>query len=80
MPLSHKLKFDDVNAVLKALVGAITRSPVPYLEGGLEAHYSIISGAIGQMSMMEKLKKWIQFDYPSLFHSGSRPHFSLKTL
>ncbi|EYC25175.1 hypothetical protein Y032_0012g1748 [Ancylostoma ceylanicum] len=41
------LKFDDVNAVLKALVEAITRRPVQYLEDGLMVHYSIIFGAIG---------------------------------
>ena len=77
MPLSHGLKFDDVNAVLKALVEAITRRPVQYLEGGLEVHYSIIFGALGETSMMEKLNKWIQFDYPPVFHSGSRTHKAL---
>ncbi|EYC18726.1 hypothetical protein Y032_0026g1332 [Ancylostoma ceylanicum] len=80
MPQSYGLKFGDVNAVLKALVVAITRRPVQYLEGGLEVYYSIISGAIGESSMMEKLNKWIQFDCPPAFHSGSRPHLSLKTL
>ncbi|EYC29150.1 hypothetical protein Y032_0006g2812 [Ancylostoma ceylanicum] len=33
MPLSHGLKFDDVNAAFEALVEAITRRPVQYLEG-----------------------------------------------
>ncbi|EYC34126.1 hypothetical protein Y032_0001g26 [Ancylostoma ceylanicum] len=80
MPLSYGLKFDDVNAVLKALVEAITRRPAQYLEGGLEVHDSIIFGAIGKTSMMKKLNKWIQFNCPLVFHSGSRPHFSLKTL
>ncbi|EYC36131.1 hypothetical protein Y032_0930g3092 [Ancylostoma ceylanicum] len=80
VPQSYGLKFDDVNAVLKALVEAITRRHVHYLEGGLGPHYSVISGAIGGTTMMEKLNKWIQFDYPPVFHSGSRPHFSLKTL
>ena len=67
MPLSHGLKFDDVDAVLKALVEAITRRDVQYLGGGLEVHYSIISGVIGETSMMEKLNKWIQFDCPPPF-------------
>ncbi|EYC01366.1 hypothetical protein Y032_0108g64 [Ancylostoma ceylanicum] len=80
VPLSYGLKFDDVNDVLKALLEAITRRPVQYLEGGLEVHYSVISGAVGETSMMEKLKKWIQFDYPPVFHSGSGQHFSLMTL
>ncbi|EYC34311.1 hypothetical protein Y032_0001g351 [Ancylostoma ceylanicum] len=76
---SHGLKFDDVNAVLKALVEAITRRRVKYLEDGPEVQYSNIFGVIGGTSMMEKLDKWIQFDYPPVFHSGSRPHFSLTT-
>ncbi|EYC15115.1 hypothetical protein Y032_0038g3639 [Ancylostoma ceylanicum] len=80
VPQSYGLKFDDINAVLKAMLQAITRRPVQYLEGDPEVHYSITSGAIGETSMKEKLKKWIQFDYPPLFHSGSRPYFSLKTL
>ncbi|EYC29663.1 hypothetical protein Y032_0006g3108 [Ancylostoma ceylanicum] len=61
-PISYGLKFDDVNAVLKALLVAITRRPAQYLEGALEAHYSMISGAIQGTSMMEKLNNWIQFD------------------
>ncbi|EYB93593.1 hypothetical protein Y032_0180g777 [Ancylostoma ceylanicum] len=46
MPLSHGLKFDDVSAVFKAAIEAITRRPVQYLEGCLEVHYSIIFGVI----------------------------------
>ncbi|EYC05446.1 hypothetical protein Y032_0082g1588 [Ancylostoma ceylanicum] len=34
MPLSYGPKFDDVNAVFKALVEAITRRPVQCLGGG----------------------------------------------
>ncbi|EYC41632.1 hypothetical protein Y032_0561g3476 [Ancylostoma ceylanicum] len=36
VPQNYGLKFNDVNAVLKALLQAITRRPVQYLEGGLE--------------------------------------------
>ncbi|EYC22126.1 hypothetical protein Y032_0018g3732 [Ancylostoma ceylanicum] len=80
MSQSYGLKFDDVNAVLKAPVEAITRRHVQYLEGGLEVHYSITPEAVGETSMMEKLNKWIQFDYPPVFHSASRPHFTQDAL
>ncbi|EYB95020.1 hypothetical protein Y032_0164g3519 [Ancylostoma ceylanicum] len=46
-----------------------------YLEGGLEVHYSVISGVVGETSMMEKLKKWIQFDYPPA-EIGSLPYLT----
>ncbi|EYB95630.1 hypothetical protein Y032_0157g3179 [Ancylostoma ceylanicum] len=80
MPLIHGLKFDDDNASLKALVEATTRRPVQYLEGGLEVQCSIVFVGIGGTSMMKELNKRVQFDYPPAFHSGSRPHFPLKTL
>ncbi|EYB85528.1 hypothetical protein Y032_0296g1685 [Ancylostoma ceylanicum] len=57
--LSYGLKFDDINAVFKAPVEAITRRHVQYLEGGHEVHYSVIPGAVGETSMMEKLNKRI---------------------
>ncbi|EYB88023.1 hypothetical protein Y032_0253g258 [Ancylostoma ceylanicum] len=59
VPQSYGLKLDDVNAVLKALVAAITRRPFQYLEGGFGVNYSIIFGTIGGTIVMKKLNRWI---------------------